>query len=307
MPPPCALLAYLAVVFLGGALLAPWLYDVTQWAGGPFPWAEGLARQPFHRFVNRSMLGLAVIGLWPLARGLGLRSWRKLGLTNPAGQGRNLTTGLVLGFVSLAVVAVAAVAGGARQWDLAHSAAKWLAHLANAGFAALLVSVLEEVVFRGALFGGLRRHWRWPSALAVSSAIYALVHFLQKPASPTVITWSSGLATLGAMLGGAVEFERLVPGFFNLCLAGALLGLAYQRTGTLYFSIGLHAGWIFWLKSYGFLTEAGSEDAVWLWGTGRLIDGWLALGVLAITLAVATRWFFPASQAPGQPPHRPAA
>ena len=80
-----------------------------------------------------------------------------------------------------------------------------------------------------------------------------------------------------------------MPGFFNLTLAGVLLALAYQRTGNLYFSIGLHAGWIFWLKSYGAFTKDVANANVWLWGTGKMTDGWLALVVLTLTLVVFTR------------------
>ena len=79
------------------------------------------------------------------------------------------------------------------------------------------------------------------------------------------------------MLGGFADFHALVPGFFSLTLAGILLGLAYQRTGNLYFSIGLHAGWIFWLKTYGAFTTSAPHAATWFWGTGKMIDGWLAL------------------------------
>ena len=86
---------------------------------------------------------------------------------------------------------------------------------------------------------------------------------------------------LPTMLSGFVEVEQIVPGFFNLTLVGALLALAYQFTGNLYFSIGLHAGWIFWLKSYGTLTREAVNANTWFWGTGKLIDGWLALIVLS--------------------------
>jgi hypothetical protein len=61
-----------------------------------------------------------------------------------------------------------------------------------------------------------------------------------------------------------------------------MLALAYQRTGNLYFSIGLHAGWIFWLKSFGFLTRATAGANAWFWGTSRLIDGWAALIMLGL-------------------------
>jgi hypothetical protein len=60
------------------------------------------------------------------------------------------------------------------------------------------------------------------------------------------------------------------------------LALARERTRSLAFSIGLHAGWIFWLKAYGFATSdvPGANPAIW--GSGRLFDGWLALGLLAL-------------------------
>jgi membrane protease YdiL (CAAX protease family) len=68
--------------------------------------------------------------------------------------------------------------------------------------------------------------------------------------------------------------------------AGILLGLAYQRTGNLYFSIGIHAGWIFCLKLYGTLTADLPHAGSWFWGTGKLIDGWLAFLVLVAALLV---------------------
>src|SRR5207247_1073132 len=93
--------------------------------------------------------------------------------------------------------------------------------------------------------------------------------------------------------GGFFDGKTLVPGFFNLTLAGIILGLAYQRLNHLYFSIGLHAGWIFWLKSYGFLTDPGSGANQWLWGTRKLIDGWLAFAVLIVIWLVVLRLFPP--------------
>jgi len=118
--------------------------------------------------------------------------------------------------------------------------------------------------------------------VAISSAVYALVHFFSHPPSPAEIHWTSGVELLPTMLSGFVEVERVIPGFFNLTLAGTLLAMAYHYTGNLYFSVGLHAGWIFWLKSYGLLTREAANANAWFWGTSRLIDGWLALIILAL-------------------------
>ncbi len=293
-----AILMYLGFVFLGGALLAPWLYHGAQWAAAQLPALQALAANPFHRFVNRSWLLLAAAGLWPFLRGIGVTSWNSAGLGRTNGAGRQLGGGFALGLASLAVVALLALAGGARRFNGDHTAMEFLKHLTNAGLAAVLVGVLEELFFRGALFGALRKACRWPAALVASSAIYALLHFFQRPESPDTVHWASGLALVPRMMRGFGDLEMLVPGFFNLALAGVLLGLAYQRSGQLYFSIGLHAGWIFWLKSYGFLTSEANTAARWFWGTGKLIDGWLALLVLLPVAAAILRISFRETKSP---------
>ena len=286
MRPVRSLLIYTGLVVSGGALLAPWLYWSVQSLTPRFPLLQMLANHPFHRYVSRSLLALALIGLWPLLRSLGVRGGPDVGLVKPAGQWRKLAGGFALGFVSLACVAVVVLAVGARSLNNDVSAGRLMEKAMGAALTAAIVAVLEEILFRGAIFGALRKTCRWQTALLISSAIYAIVHFFSRPQSPAEIHWAAGLALLPAMLRGLVDVEQIVPGFFNLTLAGALLALAYQRTGNLYCSIGLHAGWIFWLTFYGFLTREVAGADAWFWGTGKLIDGWLALVVLTLALAL---------------------
>ncbi len=74
----------------------------------------------------------------------------------------------------------------------------------------LLVPALEETLFRGILFGGLRRHWSfWPAALA-AAAVFAVVH-------------------LNA------------PGFAAYLLLGLLFALLFERSGSLVTSWAAHA------------------------------------------------------------------
>ncbi len=272
----------MAVIFLGGALLAPWLYWLAQFGAGHWAALKGLAAQPFHRYADRSFLALAVLGLVPFLRSLGVRSWRDAGLGQPLVHRGRLVAGFGVGFVSLAVAATVTVLAGARQWDGSHSLGQLIGKVGQAGVTAIVVAVLEELIFRGGLFGALAKVYRWTFALFISSAVYAIVHFFERPPDPLVINWWSGLAILPEMLRGFIDTVSLFPGFINLTIAGGLLAWAYYRSGTLYFSIGLHAGWIFWLKSYGYLTREAPGAAVWFWGSGKLIDGWLALGGLAL-------------------------
>ena len=286
MRPLWALVIYIVVVFFGGALLAPWLYWLAQHFAHSVP---KLAGAPFHRFLDRSFLLLALAGVWPLLRALGAKSLRETGLVPPYGQSKKLFGGFLLGFISLAVVAGIVLAYGGRALTGGVSAGKIIETVLSAAGTAAVVATLEEILFRGGVFGGLRRMFYWPLALVLSSLIYALVHFLHRADFAGAVVWYSGLELLPRLLAGFADFHALVPRFFSLMLAGLLLGLAYQRTGNLYFSIGLHAGWIFWLKIFGAFTADVPQAANWFWGTGKMIDGWLAFIVLALTLAVSSR------------------
>ncbi len=293
MRPLRTLLVYVTVVFVGGALLAPWLYNLTQWAGDRSGWLQTLAHNPFHRFVHRSILCVAILGLWPLLRGFEIRSWRDVGLMNTTRLGSRFALGFILGLASLALVTVLALGFGTRKLDDTHHFPEWAWHVFKAGSSGVAVACLEEILFRGVVFGGLRKVMPWQVALGVSSICYAWLHFFQTPASPSAIQWTSGLVQLPQMMHGLVEVEAMVPAFFTLIGIGALLALAYQSTGNLYFSIGLHAGWVFWLKTYNFLTIPINPTPAWFWGTNKLTDGWLALVILAVTGCLMRQWILP--------------
>jgi membrane protease YdiL (CAAX protease family) len=283
MRPLRALLIYIIAVFIGGALLAPPLYWLMQHFAHAAP---KLAAAPFHRYVNRALLGIAIIGLWPLVKNLGFTSLAEVGFVRPRGQLKKLGAGFLLGFISLALVAALAFACGAREMNTRFTGGQIARKLLGAAGAAIAVAPLEELLFRGALFGTLRKVFHWIFALVLSSMFYAIVHYLDSPKEPTTITWLSGLQLLPLMLKNLADLHQVIPGFLNLTLAGMLLAWAYQRTGNLYFSIGLHMGWIFWMKAYAALTALPPDANKWLWGSGRtaIVNGWVALPILFGTL-----------------------
>lgn len=295
MHPLRALLIYLAVVFLGGPLLAPWVY----WGVHQAPWLEGwtyLQEQPFRRYVNRCMLVFALLGMVPLIRAFGAKSAAELGLVNPVAHWRKALGGFALGFTSLAVIVVLCFLGGVRGWDDRLTVARFGEILLDAAVAAVGVSILEELLFRGAIFGAFRRVMHWVTAAVISSSIYGILHFMKRVDELAPDHWYSGLVVLGHMLSGFANWHEVIPGFFNLTLAGLLLAVAYQRTGNLWFSIGLHAGWIFWRRAYGALTdeiplENGGFQASF-YGGEAMTDGWLAVVVLVVSLGVLCQWRF---------------
>lgn len=284
--PARALLVYLAAVFVGGALLAPWLFHGVQALAASFPALAGVADNPFSRFVNRSLLIVAVLGLPFFLRAAGIRRAADAGLDPRRVAWRRLGAGFALGIVSLAAVCAVTLAAGARTLDLSTSPAEFAGRFVSALATAAVVAVLEEMLFRGAIFGTLRRALHWPAALALSSAIYAIVHFLGRPGSPPQVHWDSGVRVLPTMLRAMGDWHAIVPALITLTLAGVILGLAYQATDDLWASIGIHAGWIFWLKFYGFLTNSAPGTDEWVWGTSKLIDGWFALMAIVVVLLV---------------------
>lgn len=293
MRPVRAIALYLVFVFFGGALVAPWIYSAAQIAAAQFPSLTSLAAEPFPRYLNRCLLVLAVIGIRPFLRATDLYSWRAVGLGRRVDAAAQLGWGFTWGLVSLACVVALAVAFGARTISSSHGVGEVLLQVGKAGLAAALVAPLEEIIFRGALFGALRKTLHWSLALGVTSAVYALLHFFDRAEAPAQLGWDSGLVVLGRMVAGLANLERVIPGFFNLTLAGVILGLAYQRLGSLHFSIGLHAGWIFWIKSYGFLTDTADPGRVWLFGTSKLVNGWVAFLLLGALLAILSRVMVP--------------
>ena len=263
---------------------------------------ESLERSPFHRYVNRMCLVSAVVGLVPLWRRLEGRSFGGIREFFPRLNWRDYGRGWLLGFLSLAVLALAVVAAGGRGIQGAVETSRLLSHFWNAGIAALVVGFLEEVLFRGVLFFGLQRQYSFATAAGLSSAIYALVHFFRRPTPPPAVEWWTGFQTLASMAQGFFDLGTFLPAFPNLFLAGVILAMMFRVTGTLWFSAGLHGGWIFWLKTYGHLTVPTVIGRDWLYGTNRLIDGWLGTALLCgVGVFCWRRWgqnssLFPGSQ-----------
>jgi hypothetical protein len=282
MRPLLIIVGFFGMVFVGGSLVAPWLYAAVQWGAGHWQGLEKMAGMPFHRFVNRSFLLVALLGLPPFLRAIGIRTWLDAGLPRP--HGKRLGWGFLIGWISLATIACLSVGFGMRTWNFASTPAHYAGHLFSTAATAVVVGVLEEALFRGALYGSLRKSMPWPAAVVSSSLIFAILHFFQRTELSTPVDWFSGLKLLPRMLQGFSDWDALVPGFFTLAVLGTVLAIAYERTGNLYFSIGLHAGLIFWLKTYGFVTQETSPGGSSFWGTNKLTDGWISLLCRSLSL-----------------------
>lgn len=266
-------------VFLLGGAAAPWVWGLAQAAarGLPGAWTEWLAGHPFHRYVHRCLLGIALLGLWPLARAMGCRSRVDLGLGG-RWRWRETGRGMLVGLAMFAVLLVMEGGTGARAMRAGLTLGQVVEGVGRATLAATVVALMEETLFRGLIFGGLRRGMGWLPAMVISSAVYAAVHFLRKPESPETVSWVAGWVTAAQMLEGLWDVRQLIPGFLTLWVAGMLLAGGYSRFGSLHYPVGLHAGWVFWMKMRGVFTVTAPGSVAG--NGGGLLSTWLALGVV---------------------------
>jgi len=271
---------YAVAVVVLGALLAPWLFWTLQALAAHIPAVNPLARQPFHRIFDRAVLIVAFAGLWPFLRRAGFRSWSDLGYVRARGGWGQVFAGFVLGLGSFAVLIVIEVAMGSRSVNFDKSAAQMTGAVLRFLVTGIVVALIEETFFRGALQGALQRGMNVVAAVILASVIYSALHFL-KPTHVIIpadqVTWSSGWTCLSGSVTRSVGERNVVVGFVTLFLAGCILGLAYARTRALYLSIGLHAGWVL-----------ANEFARWL-GAYQIIEDKAAWLVLAALLAL-TAW-----------------
>lgn len=283
------LLIYLIVVFIGGALLAPWVWKGAQSLGAAFPAFAPVAAHPFHRYVNRCLIVLALVGALPLIRSFHLGSLHEMGWVQP--WKRPVALGFALGFSSLGLVIAVQFLGGHIDWNRTASAGQWLHRIASAAGAAVAVAIIEEGLFRGAIFSALRRTLPFITTAAIVSGLFAWVHFMERPPAPASVGPWTGLLMLAQMLRGLTDLHLLSPAVINLGLIGWMLAVAREQSGTLALSIGLHAGWVFWLKIALFAFVPLPSDIPGFWGSGKLVDGWLATAVLAVQSGMLHAWF----------------
>ncbi len=263
------ILAYLCGVLLLGGFFAPLLYwGAHALADGG--WLVVLKKYSFQKFFNRAMLLAAVVLFWPLLKGLGMEGWRPEAFrSDPEWKGR-LWRGFLLGFGAMVLLGVILWSVGVYRF----SGLPGLAEVMPLAWSAVGVGLLEEVLFRGALTGLLLRGMGATGALWWTSGLFALVHFLKPDPSVKVtqVEWFSGFALVPHAFHQFADVQLFVGGFGTLLVLGWVLGVALQRTGSLWMSIGFHIGLVLakgvFLRSFRWVSEcqpwAGSQIQVGL-------------------------------------------
>ena len=273
------LFAYFFAVVIGGALLAPPLFWSARQVS-PF-----FAKFDFENFFHRALLICAIAFLWPLLRALGLHSFRDLQLDRNRHAVRDVVGGILLASFPLAICSFLLIV--ARIFVL-KTVMPWSSLIGVVG-AAIAVPLIEELFFRGLLLGILLRGLRPILATLITSAFFAVIHFLKAPArTDAVVTWFSGFRSIANSFAQFADPTMVLALFATLFLIGWILADARLRTRSLFLPIGLHSGWILVAGVVGKLTRHLTTMLPWL-GT-NLLTGLLPLALGLITWALMIVW-----------------
>jgi membrane protease YdiL (CAAX protease family) len=164
----------------------------------------------------------------------------------------------------------------------------WVKSLKKVIPSAVVVAVVEEVLFRGVLLGIFLRAMRVAPAIALLSFLFAFVHFLQPPLFVTVPdpeSPSAGFFLLAQIFSRFANPLELVSGFTVLMAVGGVLAYARIRTASLWLPIGLHFGWVVGVRLFKASTWPvfGLPESVrWFVGP-TLREGLLPLSVVIVT------------------------
>ena len=200
---------------------------------------------------------------------------RALGLSFNVPWLREFLVGSILGVISLALAAGIATAGGGLSFTMPREAGLFLVGqtLIFSAVLFILAALAEEALFRGYPLQTFTRARQALLGVLLTSVPFAAIH-LNNPNSKGVFP------------------------FINTALAGIWLAVAYLRTRTLWFPLGVHWAWNWALGSLFGLPVSGMNDLaphplirgidsgpVWLTGGSYGIEGGLAC---TIALAIST-------------------
>ncbi len=205
--------------------------------------------------------------------------WRSLGLWFHAGWLRDLLIGSAIGIASLAFAAAIATAGGGLRFTLSTAGIfpQVAKTLVLSGVLFIFAALAEEALFRGYPLQTLTRARLAVLGVLLTSVPFAAVH-LQNPNVARGFT------------------------FVNTALAGVWLAVAYLRTRSLWFPLGVHWAWnwalgsLFGLPVSGItriaphpLLQGADLGPAWLTGGSYGIEGGLAC-TIALVISTVFIW-----------------
>lgn len=264
-----------AAVVGGAALLAGPIHAALVAPG----WLGDTDRDFLRVFRRLLLIPLVLVFLWRV------RPWRgagghDFGLRPTRARLRTAA----LAFAVTVLAAVALLAWQFQQgWLRFEDPLRWGELARRLGLylvGGLLVGLLEEWFFRGWLVARGTRDVGPRFGVLVSAVIFALIHAFRPSRLEVPVSHDAAgaLEALGGWLAHMVDLEAFGASALGLFCFALLLSAAYRRAGSLWMPIGIHAGAVLVLFSYGAITDR-TPARTWA-GSRLLYDGPVAWGLL---------------------------
>ncbi|MGZ8163972.1 MAG: CPBP family intramembrane glutamic endopeptidase [Methylobacter sp.] len=256
-------------------------YYIMQMTGDQFP---------LRKIISKATQLFLVLSIFPAMAYLKFNK-KDLGFAPTTVFIKQVAQGFGLGFVTLLPVFVVLyifeinIIDSDRIWTAGLLAKKMAISLALA----LLISMIEEPLFRGILLASLKKKLPVIWAILVSAVYYAALHFLN---STTGIPYQevnifSGFKLLVEAFENLLNPE-ILSAFFALLLVGIFLGvLRTQIKQSLGLCIGCHTCWVWQIKmSKSLFNTNSSSEHLYLVSSydgviGPLVTGWLTLAIIS--------------------------
>ncbi len=247
-------------------------------------------RYPFPRIFDRTVMGTLLIAMLFAARDLNLVALLSRGFKHSAAPSiARAIRGFAVALIAIAILfGLALSVGGGGVGD--HGAAAAL--IPKYFLSAIAIAFIEEAFFRAFLLRGMSGDFGERVALIASAAIYAVAHLVRSPARFYVTGYApaAGLVTLAHSIDQFTDPAVAIPTLIGLFLLGIVLGEAYILTGSVYFSIGLHCGFVLGAKMWPKIILNRAAIPWWIAGGGAIpLIGGAAAWVIAIAIFAMLR------------------
>ncbi len=244
---------------------------------------------PFQKIISKSTQFLLILSIFPAMKILNIDKVQ-LGFAARPVFFKQLLQGLVLGLLTLLPIFFALYA---LKINLLDTTKHWtvalvLIKLAYALFLGLIISLIEEPLFRGILLTGLSKKMPVALAIVVSAFYYAALHFLDN--NVVIAAQDVHFFTGFSLLKGAfanVFNPMMFSSLVSLMMVGIFLGIVRtQVKSSLALCIGCHASWVWQIKMSKSLFDTNLwSEYIYLVGSydgivGSLVTGWLALEII---------------------------
>jgi uncharacterized protein len=204
-----------------------------------------------HRMINKLTQLFLVLSIFPLRRYLKL-SWAELGFAQRTIFFKQIAYGVIGGILTLLPVLLLLyglevhVFDTSRVWTFGLLLKRGIISL----LLAVLISIVEEPLFRGLLLSVFKQKMPLCIAVLLSSAYYASLHFLETHTKIPYqeITLSSSFQLFAEAVGAWLN-PAVFSGFIGLWTVGIFLAvIRSDRPQSLGLCIGFHAGWVWQIK-----------------------------------------------------------